>query len=369
MAVYATALDEHLLSSGRPQTSFDEDTMDNLPPEMEEIRNNLIDTAHTIKYLALGPRGILSDILFSYVDEIALRAIYRYKLAQAVPLSGSATFAEIAQASGLREDLVERFLRQAMCSHIFTEDVPGHVRHTATSQLLASNPDAHDAVGMMTCDLSPAGMKTLDALEKYPNSGENNETGWALHAEPGISPFDFMAKNPERARRFGAGMRYFSSGQHWDLGLLARGYPWAALDRPGAVFVDVGGGHGTVSQYLARETKYLEFVVQDLPGTVEAGRKVLPRDLESRVRFFEHDFFTEQPVRGADVYFFRWILHNWSDGYCRRILRALRPALKKGARVLVYEYVLAEGPETRLSRKQPSWDLRVLGKLRRRVYS
>ncbi|PQE07738.1 O-methyltransferase family 2 protein [Rutstroemia sp. NJR-2017a BVV2] len=297
----------------------------------------------------------------AYVDELALHAIYHYKLAQAVPLSGSTTFAEIAQASHLREDLVERFIRQAMCSHIFTEDAPGQVRHTSASRLLATNPDAHDAVGMITCDLSPAGMQTLSALEKYPNSEEKSETGWAQHTEPGISPFEFMAKNPERGRRFGAGMRYFSSGQHWDLGHLARGYTWAALDRPGAVFVDVGGGHGTVSQYLARETKHVEFVIQDLPGTVEAGRKILPEDLRSRVRFMEHDFFTEQPVRGADVYFFRWILHNWSDGYCKKILRALIPALKKGARVLVYEYVLVDGPETRVSRKQPrNLDLMML---------
>ncbi|PQE29668.1 O-methyltransferase family 2 protein [Rutstroemia sp. NJR-2017a BBW] len=108
------------------------------------------------------------------------------------------------------------------------------------------------------------------------------------------------------------------------------------------------GGHGTVSQYLARETKDLEFIIQDLPGTVEAGRKTLPVDLKSRVRFMEHDFFTEQPVREADVYFFRWILHIWSDGYCKKILRAL----EKGGTVLVYEYVLGDGPETRVSRKQ-----------------
>ena len=54
----------------------------------------------------------------------------------------------------------------------------------------------------------------------------------------------------------------------------------------------------------------------------------------------EHDFFEEQPVKGADVYLLRWVLHDWSDSYAVRILRALIPALNKGARVILNETVL-----------------------------
>jgi len=55
-----------------------------------------------------------------------------------------------------------------------------------------------------------------------------------------------------------------------------------------------------------------------------------------------HDFLTEQPVKNADVYFFRWIFHNWSDKYSIQILRALIPALKPGARVVINDNVLPE---------------------------
>lgn len=34
---------------------------------------------------------------------------------------------------------------------------------------------------------------------------------------------------------------------------------------------------------------------------------------------------TEQPVKDADVYFMRAVLHNWPDEYCVRILRNLLP--------------------------------------------
>jgi len=55
-----------------------------------------------------------------------------------------------------------------------------------------------------------------------------------------------------------------------------------------------------------------------------------------------HDFLTEQPVKYADVYFFRWIFHNWSDKYCIKILRNLIPALKVNARIVINDNVLPE---------------------------
>ena len=80
-------------------------------------------------------------------------------------------------------------------------------------------------------------------------------------------------------------------------------------------------------------------MVQDLPKTVASA----PKDVDARIQFQAHDFFTEQPVKGADVYLFRWILHNHSDKYSIKMLRALIPALKKGARVVINDHCLREG--------------------------
>lgn len=89
-----------------------------------------------------------------------------------------------------------------------------------------------------------------------------------------------------------------------------------------------------------REFPSLSFVVQDLGPVVAAAQEEVPTDLAGRVKFMTHDFLTEQPVRGADVYFFRWIFHNWSDKYCVKILRNLIPALKPGAKVVINDNVL-----------------------------
>jgi trans-aconitate methyltransferase len=118
---------------------------------------------------------------------------------------------------------------------------------------------------------------------------------------------------------------------------LTDGWSWAALPSPATV-VDLGGSHGDAAFALAQKYANLHIIVQDLPEIVADSKT---RD-GVKVEFMVHDFFTEQPVKDADVYFFRWIMHNWTDKYAIEILRALVPALKKGARVLVMDFVMPE---------------------------
>lgn len=101
----------------------------------------------------------------------------------------------------------------------------------------------------------------------------------------------------------------------------------------------MGGSQGFACFAIARKFPSLSFVVQDLPPVIEAAKKEVPPGLARRTKFMAHDFLTEQPVHGADVYFFRWIFHNWSDKYCIKILRNLIPALKPGAKVVINDNV------------------------------
>lgn len=117
--------------------------------------------------------------------------------------------------------------------------------------------------------------------------------------------------------------------------------------------VDIGGGHGAVSLALARATKHLEFIVQDLPKTTTQGQALRPHDLAGRVQFQAHDFFEEQIVKDADVYFLRYILHNWSDKHAARILKAIVPALKDGSKIICVEFLPEDQATAKWSDKQP----------------
>ena len=133
-------------------------------------------------------------------------------------------------------------------------------------------------------------------------------------------------------------MRSLSEASGSEPHFLAEAFQWNDMHIKD--FVDIGGSHGKLSIVLAQEMPDLQCIVQDRPEVVTEAEANLSDELRHRVSFMPHDFLEEQPVKAADVYFLRWILHNWSDGYCIRILRALIPALKDGARVIVAELLL-----------------------------
>jgi trans-aconitate methyltransferase len=134
-------------------------------------------------------------------------------------------------------------------------------------------------------------------------------------------------------------MSTFSTGPGWEPEYVLQAFDWSSM--AGSTVVDVGGCTGTTMTALSEEYPQLQCIVQDLPSTI-AKRPALPQQLESRISFMAHDFFTEQPIKGADVYFFRMVLHDWSDGDAVRILKGLVPALKPGAHVLLNEWCLPE---------------------------
>lgn len=117
-------------------------------------------------------------------------------------------------------------------------------------------------------------------------------------------------------------------------------YPWDAIGK--GVVVDVGGSQGAFSIPIARRFPDLHCIIQDRAEVVASHAQDLSPELADRVTFMAHDFFTEQPVKNADVYLFRWVFHDWSDKYSIQILRALVPALKDGANIVIHEYILPE---------------------------
>ena len=53
-----------------------------------------------------------------------------------------------------------------------------------------------------------------------------------------------------------------------------------------------------------------------------------------------HDFFAEQPVRDAAVFFLKAIVHDWADSYAEKILRRLRDAALPTTRLVTFDKVL-----------------------------
>ena len=60
-----------------------------------------------------------------------------------------------------------------------------------------------------------------------------------------------------------------------------------------------------------------------------------------RCKLVGGDFFEAVPA-GADLYALKFILHDWPDDACIRILRNCRQAVADGGRVLIVEHVIPE---------------------------
>jgi hypothetical protein len=281
--------------------------------------------------------------------------IYRYNLAKAVPLEGTASYAEIAASSGLNEGLCRRFIRCAIGSNIFDEDVAtGRVKHTACSRQLVTYPELFDAVGFQLEDVAPAALKLPKVWDQHGQDvQEQAKSAFSFENRSDLPIFGIYAAEPERGRRFGTAMSFYAKGDSWDLRHMLTAFDWKSseFDRQETTVIDVGGGNGQVSYFLAKETSHVRFIVQDLPNVVEVARAHIPGQLIDRVEFAAHNFFEPQVLRvGPPVNFLlRHVLHNWADEYCIQILNNLRPALQPGSKVLIYEYVLEDGPVKDLS--------------------
>ena len=154
------------------------------------------------------------------------------------------------------------------------------------------------------------------------------------------SVFDEISRYPDREKRYTAAMTWFSTGPGFESSHIVGAFDWESIGK--GVIVDVGGSQGSLGAAVVRAFPSLRCIVQDQPDVVKAGQRNLPLELESRVTFMKHDFFEEQPIKAANVYLLRWILHDWSDKYAIQILKALVPALTQDSKVVICEHVLPE---------------------------
>ncbi|KAM7187060.1 6-hydroxytryprostatin B O-methyltransferase, partial [Naviculisporaceae sp. PSN 640] len=221
----------------------------------------------------------------------------------------------------------------------------------------------------------PITPETSTASDESP--GLSNHSGRSQGTETGPSIYDTLSTNPSKAALFASAMAVWSTRSDYSPEHVINGYDWGGLPalfsqqahttnrRPRSSqnrkrkrmapstttilqqslrkiqVLDVGGAKGHVAIALAQRFPHLEITVQDMPAVIEGAEADLPEELrkDGRVKFVGRDLFAleqagskhQQDVEGAekvDVIFLRWVLHNWGDSYCVRILRGLIPFMR-----------------------------------------
>ncbi|KAL4080473.1 S-adenosyl-L-methionine-dependent methyltransferase [Scleroderma citrinum] len=125
-------------------------------------------------------------------------------------------------------------------------------------------------------------------------------------------------------------------------------YPWNGV----STVCDIGCSIGTFGIPLAKAHRHLKITNQDLENVIIEAREAMrlqawgneAQDVlqEQRVDFVALNFLEEALVSGKDVYYLRFILHDWPDTEVLIILRNLRKAMGPHSRLLIHEHVLID---------------------------
>lgn len=227
-----------------------------------------------------------------------------------------------------------------MSYHIFYEPEKGYIAHTSLSKAFLDYPPLYQWIGTVCQEMLPSSIRAIDAIQKWPGSQEPDHTAFSLANGGGCRFFETIGQDPERTQRFSDAMLFLQAGPPFDLEHLFKSLDWETTGCP-QVLVDVGGSNGSIAiKLLERYPSIQRCIVEDLPFVIEGSEK--PQHLGDRLQFKAHDFFQEQPVKNADAFFLRSILHDWSDKYAIQILKNLAPAMNPGTKIYINEVCLPE---------------------------
>ena len=235
----------------------------------------------------------------------------------------------LASECGVLPDPLGRVLRLLASSGVFREEGPDVFAHTDLSRTLRTDhPRSMRGWAQMT------GGPIFSSFAGLKHSLQTGAPAFpVVHGSP---PYQYFASHPDDRRAFAEAMG------DWNRQLAAS--VLAVRDLSDAkLIVDVGGSFGyLLSDVLARcpESRGVLF---DLPNIADAGReRMASLGLDQRCKVVGGDFFESVPA-GGDVYVMSWILHNWSDADCVRILQNCRRVMSPSARLLTIDHVIQPG--------------------------
>lgn len=278
-------------------TVKDYDTSSN---ENGGTRNKLLSLAKDLITQLRNPMDVADTHMANASELVALRTCLHLKALDAIPFPGSATIDDIAKQTSASAALLERLLRMLVCTGFLLSPSTNTYAHTKHSFAYTLVPGP----GMFFQLVYDESFLMIDNFHLYlaekgykePVDQKYSPYAWKSKQE-GTPIWDIMAQHPDRFHAFQAGLAHGDASipllGFFDFGKLVNKEP----ERP--VLVDVGGGSGhSLAQILRAYSQFdpSDFVLQDLAPVV---KKVADSDvLSKKVRLMEHDFFTEQPVKG-----------------------------------------------------------------------
>nr|WEG19587.1 caffeic acid O-methyltransferase [Picea asperata] len=148
----------------------------------------------------------------------------------------------------------------------------------------------------------------------------------------GMNAFEYPAKDQRFNRVFNRGMSEHSTMLMNKILDTYQGF------KEVQELVDVGGGVGSTLNLIVSRYPHISGINFDMPHVVTDAPHY------PAVKHVGGDMFDSVPT--GQAIFMKWILHDWSDDHCRKLLKNCHKALPEKGKVIVVDTILPVAAET-----------------------
>ncbi|KAL8268728.1 hypothetical protein R6Q59_002526 [Mikania micrantha] len=298
--------------------------------------------------------------IFSFINSMSLKCAVELQIADIIDRHGSPMLlSELVEALGLnheRTQFVYRLMRILVHSGFFVKqcvsapgenDEEGGVGYllTPASRLLLKD-EPLSVRPFLLAMLDPMLLDPWQNMSKWFQNDDINP----FHTTHEKMLWDLAGQEPKLNRFFNEGM---ASDARLVTSVILKDCKgvFEGLDS----IVDVGGGTGTVAKAIAESFPDIKCINFDFPHVVDGliGSKNLS--------YVGGDMF--EAIPNAHAVLLKWILHDWSDKECVKILKQCKnsiPSKENGGKLIIIDMVVNIHTENNLLETQLFFDMLMM---------
>lgn len=274
---------------------------------------------------AVDPHREMTGMIYGFCVSQIIRAAAELSLADHLA-AGPFTAEEIAELEGSAPSTTFRLMRACTAFGLLTIDEAGRFHGTPLLDTLRADAPR---------SLRGFALALTNSAHWLPwiRFGASVRMGHSqAHNALGMDFFDYLERNPAQAQEFNAGMTGVTSAWALELADL--------IDTTNVTrAVDVGGANGALLALLQEANPALHGIVFDRPNIARDAEPDIARNgFAERTEIVGGDFFESVPA--GDLYLLKFILHDWDDESCVKILRRCREAMEPGGRIAILEFLV-----------------------------
>ncbi|CEF75723.1 hypothetical protein FGSG_10331 [Fusarium graminearum PH-1] len=249
---------------------------------------------------------------------------------------------ELADQTGVDPVLLARIMRHLAAMGYVDETAQDEYRPTVFSKSLSIPTVGNGLIGL-TCATGASPLKFHEFSRKSgwknPTDTKNTPLMYAYNTDADM--FSWI-----QSQGYGSYFNDHMMGYHPTPWMATGRFPiqeqlidGAHKSHDAPFWVDIGGCLGQDLLDLRRHYPSIpgKLILQDLPPVIEQVKKIQQTSFTA----MEHDFFTEQPVKGSRAYYLHSVLHDWPDSVCEKILGHITDAMERGySKLLIHEHVV-----------------------------